>query len=563
MIQPVRNVRFALSRLLLIVLTGCGAIEVSEQPAFSGESLGTSRFIEHIDNETTNTVHRMTEVSSQFYGYDSSIDGHYAFDVTKDSKLHPSEGVLSIEPPCIYLYQALTAESAILGSWRHRAALSMPLNFLRYDPVVRAVSVADSDPVSDGTYSQIWATDYPTYSEQEAQGIHADCRAVEYLNVKILRELEPLNNIVSKKVVDLLHGYYAAWGNDSIAKSHEGTIHIEPPCIFLYETFVPGSVVESSIRGSWRHRAALRMPLNLLRYDPSARTVAVEDGDPVSDGSYSLVWGTGYSGSAEQEGVGILEDCKSAKYLTVESLKNVEPLSGIVSVRVPENSSPDLSFFYSAPAATDSNTDERYTPYPSAVSTVTLDTHYQEATDLEELMNSSDIVFVGRIIGYKHGLRRSPTMYALHSSDAALPSEYNSLLRVDVYDGVTFEIEEIIAGDLPLEQRQATLIVQSLIENHRSDFTYRVHEPSWEVIESGVAAHLHPDGPRYLVYATDSRNSDPPYFFPWHYVFTTQGGVAPLMKDGRIGAAAVGPLAAPGHGLTLDDVRAAAAGPEG
>ncbi len=101
------------------------------------------------------------------------------------------------------------------------------------------------------------------------------------------------------------------------------------------------------------------------------------------------------------------------------------------------------------------------------------------------------------------------------------------------------------------------MVVWSVIENHRGGITYRVREPSLEVVEPGIVARGGSDGPQYLVFAVNAREGDPPFFLPWHYLFNTQGGVVPILEGERLGTGASGPFAAPEHGLELADVRAA------
>ncbi len=549
-----REISTLILGLLIALLISCGGPDYDMQVAFSGKSIKTSQLAHDIENETIQ-FSTATEAIPQFNEY-------YAPEDTKDLPAEPYDGVIHIDPPCIFLYRSLTqatlSDPSFAESTWHRATLRMPTNLSQYEPSANLLTVNNQDPVSDGSYVRVWATIYHDSPEKATLEVDPECRAIQYLNVETVKNLEPLTNVVQIKTDPQFHGYYAAWGNDSIADSYEGTIRINPPCIYLYEGLLTESLADSSIRDSLLYRAALRMPINLLRYNPSANTIAIDGDGPVIENSYVLIWATEYSDPSQREILEIHEECEASKYLTLEGIRNIEPLDGIVSVTAPKDSRPDLNFVYSDSTSIEPDADKAYTPYPSTALVATLNTNYQEVDTLEAMTNLSDLVFVGKIIGYKDRLRESPTMYP-HPDPGVGSPRMSYPLRVDIYDGIIFEIEEVIVGKLLPEQNHATLIIQSLILNRRSYFTYRVLEPSWEVIESGVAALLRPEGQRYLVYATDSRRSDPPYFFPGHYVFATQGGVAPLLEDGRIGTAASGPLADPDHGLTLEDVRAAVA----
>lgn len=422
--------------LTLVMLASCACAGDNTQASFSGESIKTSQLAYNIENETIQ-FDIATEAIPQF-------DEYYAPEDTKDLSAEPYDGVIRIDPPCIFLYRALTQEtlsdSSFAESAWYRATLRMPINLSHYDSSANLLTVNNEDPVSDGSYLRVWATIYRDYSEQAKLEIYPECRAVQYLNVETVENLEPLSNAVQIKTDTQFNGYYAGWGNASIADSYEGTIRIDSPCIYLYEGLISESLEDPSIVGSTLYRAALRIPLNLLRYDPSANTIAIDDDDPVIENTYALVWATEYYDPSPRETLAIHEECEASKYLTLKGIRNIEPLDGIVSVDAPKNNSPNLNLIYSDPASIDLDIDKAYTPYSSTALVATLDTQYQEADTLEALSNLSDLVFVGKITGYENRLRESPTMYP--HPDPGLGSPRMSYpLRVDIYDGVIFEIE--------------------------------------------------------------------------------------------------------------------------
>ncbi len=335
----------------------------------------------------------------------------------------------------------------------------------------------------------------------------------------------------------------------------EGTIRIEYPCVYLYQALPQNSVSDSP-----SDRLALSMPRNEFRYNSSYDSVVVGDGEKVSNNQYSLAWIDGRSSDenslfirSEVKTSEFKNKCPAAQYATVLQLKNFEPLNGLISVEPLGLDSLNMDRHYESLSRSDSDlvSDGLYSPYNISLSKATFDKEYQEIDTLAELINLSDLVFIGRVVDYEHAIEIIPTEGVFPES--AVPGT----VREDIYDGVIFEITETISGELSPEQMKIPIVVWSLVRSKRSIYTYGIHEPSWEVIEPGVATHLQPDSPLYLVFAANAGKGKPPY--PMHYVFATQGGVAPLLEDGRIGTAASGPLADPEHGLTLEDVRAIAA----
>ena len=183
------------------------------------------------------------------------------------------------------------------------------------------------------------------------------------------------------------------------------------------------------------------------------------------------------------------------------------------------------------------------------------DAYYMTHWDLDSLTLASDIVFTGRVTGYV---------------EAALTIHSAASGRTDVYDGVVFTVDDLIAGELPAGMKQVTIPTFALILDEHGDPLVRISKSPIEIVRDGIEQRNLPDGPLYLVYALQPEPENI-FYKPDFYHFNTPGAVVRIMDDGSLGTGAEPPLygaiASDGkwamidHGLTLDDVRVAAGVP--
>lgn len=151
--------------------------------------------------------------------------------------------------------------------------------------------------------------------------------------------------------------------------------------------------------------------------------------------------------------------------------------------------------------------------------------------DLKSLSHSSDIAFVGRITGY------TEEVLVVHDDPTEEPDP-----TVTVYDGVVFTVDEILVGELPAGETQATIATPVLLQNTDGTNRFRVSVSPIEIIRPGIFARNEPDRQRYIVYALAGHKGTS-FYAAGVYFFNTPGSVAPILANDRIGRGAAWPLA--------------------
>jgi hypothetical protein len=197
--------------------------------------------------------------------------------------------------------------------------------------------------------------------------------------------------------------------------------------------------------------------------------------------------------------------------------------------------------------------------YDESIPETVVEAYWYLKDDLEELSRTSALAFIGRVTGYVERIK------VLRLS-ADVPAEDRGF---DVYDGVVFTVDELLIGDLPSGDMTVTVAVRRLFLNPDGSPRFRLSPSPIETVEPGIAARDTPDGPTYIVYVTEDKETYSPFYDSGYYHFNTPGGVAPMLDGEKIGVAADRPLARPvvteggvyrqtDHGLNLDDARTAA-----
>lgn len=194
--------------------------------------------------------------------------------------------------------------------------------------------------------------------------------------------------------------------------------------------------------------------------------------------------------------------------------------------------------------------------YDESIPETVVDAYWYMKDDLEELSRTSALVFTGRVTGYVERIKVLP-------SAAEVPGEDRGF---DVYDGVVFSVDELLLGDLAPDENTVTVAVRRLFLNADGSPRYRLSPSPIETVEPGITARDSSDGPTYIVFVTEDRETYSPFYESGYYHFNTPGGVAPMLDSDKIGVAAGRPLARPvvtesgvsrtiDHGLTLDSAR--------
>ena len=184
------------------------------------------------------------------------------------------------------------------------------------------------------------------------------------------------------------------------------------------------------------------------------------------------------------------------------------------------------------------------------------DAYYIYHQDLESLSGASDIIFTGRITDY------------IESALAVPLSDTASIgLQIDIFDGIVFTVDELLAGELPADTSEITILTFAMVTDADGDPMVRISDSPIEVVRSGIEQRNLPDGPTYLVYALQEDNQSSPFYRSDFYYFNTPGSIVEVLDDGFLGIGVDKPLSSvrvtegdtsgPVNSLLLADVRGA------
>ncbi len=143
--------------------------------------------------------------------------------------------------------------------------------------------------------------------------------------------------------------------------------------------------------------------------------------------------------------------------------------------------------------------------------------------DLGSLAESSDLVFVGRVTDY---VERVVTVPQSAEDPWGFPQ---------VWDGVVFTVDELLAGTLPDGETKVMIGTWAYSLNRDGSPRYRKSLRPIGIVRSGIEQRNLPDGPRYLVYASLEPNPDSDLYRPDLFFFNTAGGVVEILDDDGLG----------------------------
>lgn len=166
--------------------------------------------------------------------------------------------------------------------------------------------------------------------------------------------------------------------------------------------------------------------------------------------------------------------------------------------------------------------------------------------DVPSLVKASDLVFTGRIIGSTQNV---------YGDDPSLEVPDSSKFE---YDGIVFEVEELLKGRPPNDSDQITVAHYAVFRRDGRE-PQRLEVRPIQVVEPGLrAAELGVDGPIYLVFVVRSDDDESVL------LFNTDGGVVTIAGGGELVGGIAAPLRTSGVNAAdpvfLDDIRRCASG---
>ena len=181
--------------------------------------------------------------------------------------------------------------------------------------------------------------------------------------------------------------------------------------------------------------------------------------------------------------------------------------------------------------------------------------YYIYHDDIKSLTDASAIVFTGRVTDYIESV-----VTVTHPETLSIGG------IVDVYDGIVFTVDELLAGELPVDTREVTIFTYALAKDLEGTPMVRISNSPIEIIRAGIERRNLEIGPTYLVFAFQEDDKSSPFYKPNHYSFNTPGSVVEVLGDGNLGIGADRPLSSaktteledtePVNVFTLADVRA-------
>ena len=182
--------------------------------------------------------------------------------------------------------------------------------------------------------------------------------------------------------------------------------------------------------------------------------------------------------------------------------------------------------------------------------------YYIYHQNVKSLSRASDIIFIGRITNYIESALKVPQLETASIG-----------LQTNVYDGIVFTVDELLAGELPLNTREITVLTFALITDAQGSPMVKISDSPIEVVRSGIEQRNLPDGPTYLVFAVQEEDQSSPFYRSDFYYFNTPGSVVQVMDNGLLGVGVDKPLnttgatdiesSEPVNSLLMADIRSA------
>ena len=157
--------------------------------------------------------------------------------------------------------------------------------------------------------------------------------------------------------------------------------------------------------------------------------------------------------------------------------------------------------------------------------------YYIYHQNVESLSQTSDIIFIGRITNYLESALSVPQL------------ETSSIgLQKNVYDGIVFTVDELLAGELPPNTHEITVLTFALMTDAQGSPMVRISDSPIEVVRSGIEQRNLLDGPTYLVFAVQEEDRSSPFYRSDFYYFNTPGSIVEVLDDGFLGVGVDKPL---------------------
>lgn len=182
--------------------------------------------------------------------------------------------------------------------------------------------------------------------------------------------------------------------------------------------------------------------------------------------------------------------------------------------------------------------------------------YYIYHQNVESLSRASDIIFIGRITNYLESVLSVPQ-----------PETSSIGLQKNVYDGIVFTVDQLLAGEMLPNRHEITVLTFALVTDAQGSPMVRISDSPIEVVRSGIEQRNLLDGPTYLVFAVQEEDRSSPFYRSDFYYFNTPGSIVEVLDDGFLGIGVDKPLSSarvaegetsePVNSLLMADVRGA------
>ncbi len=146
--------------------------------------------------------------------------------------------------------------------------------------------------------------------------------------------------------------------------------------------------------------------------------------------------------------------------------------------------------------------------------------------DIEALTNEAEVIFIGRVVGYKERLYTVPP-----SPDILAVAKPNWEI-VDIVEGIVLEADEVLLGEMPEPDSRITLGVLALQETLDGTSKSRILSREISIFSEGIENIGSNDSPKYLVYAGPSGSTKAKEL--GLYWIRTRSGVVRVGDDGSL-----------------------------
>ena len=172
------------------------------------------------------------------------------------------EGILQIDPPCVYLLGQTGWDAILVG---------LPRAQTEYDDASGSITVSHGDPVSSGHRVKVMG-DYP-YQPRPTDA----CRNDTIFNAwQLSSSSDPFIGTYEIPHDEPAPSYYRI-----------GILLVEPPCLFLVHS--PNWYLADHGYDVFLDAGVVLLAINRIQYDPNGKLVETHTGDSVADGDVVVV----------------------------------------------------------------------------------------------------------------------------------------------------------------------------------------------------------------------------------------------------------------------------------